>query len=148
MVQTMDTAVYKARMLYALYNPASMFDDITICNSIGLYKNGNGNGLFDDENNYLKSLKQKSSILANSENQFILYPNPASSIITIGYTLQPNEKGDVVVYDILGREQIIINLDYNINKVSVNISSLAQGIYSYKYVVNNVQKQAGKLLIE
>jgi hypothetical protein len=142
------TAVYKARMLYALYNPASMFDDISLCNSIGVYKNGGGSGLFDDENNYLKSLKPKQNDLVNSENQFILYPNPASTTVTIGYKLQPSEKGDVIVYDLLGRAQMKIDLDYNINKVSVNILSLPQGIYTYKYFVNNVQKEAGKLLIE
>lgn len=141
-------AVYKARMLYALYNPASMFDDISICNNIGVYKNGGGDGLFDDENNYLKNLKPKQNILANSEHKFVLYPNPASTTITIAYQLQPNEKGNVIVYDLLGREQLKMDLDYNINKVSVNISSLPLGLYTYKYLVNNVQKQAGKLLIE
>ncbi len=148
MVQTMDTAVYKARMLYALYNPASMFVDISLCNSIGVYKNGDGSGLFDDENNYLKNIKPKLNVFSNSENQFILYPNPASTAVTIGYKLQPNEKGDVIVYDLLGRAQMKIDLDYNINKVSINILSLPQGIYTYKYFVNNVQKEAGKLLIE
>ena len=44
--------------------------------------------------------------------------------------------------------QMKIDLDYNMNKVSVNISALPQGIYTYKYIVSNVQKQAGKLLIE
>ena len=58
-VQTNSTAVYKARALYAMYAPASMFDDIKICNAVGVYKNGGGNdepqkGIFDDENVFLK----------------------------------------------------------------------------------------------
>jgi hypothetical protein len=146
------TAVYKARALYAMYSPASMFDDITTCNAIGVYKNGNsGNskGIFDDENAYLKSLKPKETLLTkNGEHTFKLYPNPATTTVTIAYELNKNEKGKVIIYDILGREQMKIDLHHDNNKVSINVSLLRQGIYTYKYLVNNAQKIAGKLLIE
>ena len=47
----MGTAVYKARSLFAMYEPTSMFDDIAICNSIGVYKtenSGNSKGILGD----------------------------------------------------------------------------------------------------
>ncbi|MBK8330492.1 MAG: hypothetical protein IPL09_13750 [Bacteroidetes bacterium] len=37
------TAVYKARSLNAMYNPAILYDDIKICNNVGVYKNGSDN---------------------------------------------------------------------------------------------------------
>ncbi len=144
------TAVYKARALYAMYAPANMFDDIAICNAIGVYKTGNnGKGKFDDENKYLRSLKPKENTLGKyAEHAFLLYPNPASTTVTIAYELNKNEKGNVIICDILGREQMKIDLWPDNNKVSINVSLLRQGIYMYKYLVNNRQQVTGKLLIE
>ena len=45
------TAVYKARSLYALYQPGFYIDDMALCNAAGIYKNGKG--LFDVENEKL-----------------------------------------------------------------------------------------------
>jgi len=116
------------------------------------YKTGQNNntqeGLFERENKYLSSFALKKEPLQQKINKFLLYPNPASTTITIAYELKQNEKGNVIVYDILGREQMIIDLDCRANRVSVNINSFTHGLYTYKYLVNNVQKEAGKLLIE
>ncbi|MBK6818880.1 MAG: T9SS type A sorting domain-containing protein [Bacteroidetes bacterium] len=147
------TAVYKARGLYSMYQPALMYDDIAICNAIGVYKpNGNSNnpkGIFDNENKYLQTLKPTNRILEKySEYPFTLYPNPASTTVTIAYELSKNQKGLVIVYDILGREQMKIDLHSDNNKVSINVSLLKQGLYTYKYLVNNRQQITGKLLIQ
>ena len=142
------------RLLYALYNPLAQFDDIALCNIIGVYKNGGSNatetvrGIFDEENAYLRSLKPKGILPVVSENNFSLYPNPASTTISIAYLLKSNEKGNVFIYDILGREQLNIDLHYTASKVSASISSLQTGIYTFKYHVNNIQREAGKLIIE
>jgi len=135
-----------------MYEPTMLYVDISICNVIGVYKTGQNNitqeGLFERKNKYLSSLAPKKELLQQKINKFGLYPNPASTTITIAYELNQNEKGNVIVYDILGREQMIIDLDYMANRVSVNISSFTPGLYTYKYLVNNVQKETGKLLIE
>ncbi|MBK7041661.1 MAG: hypothetical protein IPH46_14645 [Bacteroidetes bacterium] len=39
------TTVYKARALYAMYNPTALFDDMKICNAIGVYKTGKNNDI-------------------------------------------------------------------------------------------------------
>ncbi|MBK6331151.1 MAG: T9SS type A sorting domain-containing protein [Bacteroidetes bacterium] len=147
------TAVFKARSLQAMFEPAMVYDDISLCNTIGVYKQGNNintKGIFDDENAYLKSLQLKNNRLASKYigSKFMLYPNPASTNITIAYDLSSNENGFVVVYDILGRKLMVIDLDESNNKVSVNISSLQHGIFTYKYLVNKIQREAGKLLIQ
>ena len=41
-----------------------------------------------------------------------------------------------------------IDLHSDNNKVSINVSSLRQGLYTYKYLVNNRQQITGKLLIQ
>jgi hypothetical protein len=147
------TAVYKARSLNAMYNPAILYDDIKICNNIGVYKTGDGNDendrrktVYENENKFLKNIGKKN--IERKDYLFKLYPNPASTQLTITYSLNHTEKGKLIIYDILGREQIQIDLQNNVNKVSVNIQSLPQGIYMYKFFVNNNQTEAGKLLIE
>jgi hypothetical protein len=98
---------------------------------------------------YLKSLKPKENALTlQGEHPFLLYPNPASTAVTVAYELSRTEKGMVIMYDILGREQLKIDLHPGTNKMSINVSLLKQGIYTYKYIVNNLHQYAGKLLIE
>jgi hypothetical protein len=147
------TAVYKARTLFSMYNPANMFDDIAMCNAIGVYKQENNNndkkGIFDEENTYLQSLKPKENVLVSlSENKFILYPNPANANINIKYQLNSNQIGNVVICDLLGRQRMIINLASDIIHVTANINSLETGVYIYKYIVNYNLVETGKLLKE
>ena len=149
MVQTIGTAVYKARSMWATYEPAFMYDDIKLCNNPGVYKNrGNNNGLFTKENEYLKSLKRNEAIPILGFGDFIIYPNPANNIINIKYNIKENEKACVIIYDIVGRERLKINLKSNINQVSININTLETGIYCYKYLVENNTTHTGKLIIE
>ncbi len=146
------TAVYKARTLNAMYSPASMFDDIKLCNNVGVYKtnntSGNTKGIFDAENSYLKSLLPNSKIPILSTNKFNIYPNPASTQITIAYEMKYNEAGLVIIYDIVGRERMKIDLKASVNKIILNVTNLERGIYTYKYISNNFQKETGKFLIE
>jgi hypothetical protein len=130
-----------------------MFDDIAMCNAIGVYKqennNGNSKGIFDKENSYLQSLTPKeNAVIYESKSKFMLYPNPASTTINISYELTQTEKGMVVLYDILGREYLKVDLNSSNNKVIIDISSMNRGIYTYKYMINERQHNVGKLLIE
>ena len=73
------SAVYKARTLNAIFNPTQMYDDIKICNNTGVYKtnnNGNTQGLFGGENDYLKNLKPNDNNVVLSLNEINVYPNP------------------------------------------------------------------------
>ncbi len=149
------TAVYKARTIYASINPGIDYNDLTICNAVGVYKNNNGKGLFDDENTLLNNMiSGNGNIVKNHVNKSIytdgvkLYPNPASDNITIDYRLNANETAVLRIYDMLGIERMKIDLQPNINKVIIKITSLETGVYSYKYTVNNIQNSTGKLIIE
>lgn len=71
---------------------------------------------------------------------FKLYPNPASTEITI--TSQHNGEADVKIYDMTGRcvKEVYIS---NINNATINISDIEKGIYFI-----NVNGKVEKLVVE
>jgi hypothetical protein len=150
MVQTINSAVYNARGLYGMYEPAFNFDDINLCNAVGVYKNGSGNneGLFDGENNYLTGLQPKVISNKMEVNAFEIYPNPSSMQIIISYKLTEHQSGKFILYDILCIEKINIDLNDRVNKVVVNVSNLRQGLYTYKFTDGSKLNTTGKLLID
>ncbi len=150
------TAVYKARMINASMNPLVDYNDLLLCNAAGVYKNTTGTGLFDEENSWLNSISN--STINNvvdkvmnqtiQENKFEIYPNPASTVLKIAYQLNEYENGELILFDIIGKEQLRISLSNKSNNVIVNIQNLFKGIYTYKYVINNISKSTGKITIE
>jgi hypothetical protein len=77
-----------------------------------------------------------------------LYPNPASTKIFIEYSLNPNETGQLSIYDILGRRLHSIHLSASLNRMELPIASYANGIYSYKYDINGKKAASGKFIKE
>ncbi len=147
------SAVFKARTLNAYYHPGNMFDDMKLCNQVGVFKQGGNNSGNDKskltkENEYLQNMKPINKIDIGKLKRFSIFPNPVSSTITIAYQLLEKEKGKVIIYDILGREQFRIELCSENNMVSSNLSNLPLGLYTYKYLINNIQVETGKLLKE
>jgi Secretion system C-terminal sorting domain len=141
---------YKARTMNGMFEPAAVYDDIKLCNSVGVYKNSNGNneGLFDGESDYLQNLQPAKDKLQISEGDIALYPNPANTQITIAYHLLNGEEGKLIIYEMLGRERMAIELTSSANKVIADVSNLEMGLFTYKYFVNNESRSTGKLLIE
>lgn len=148
------TAVYKARIIYASINPGIDYNDLTICNSAGVYKNGVGKGLFDDESTFLNGMMNGNNnqinyqIPLSSVSNIILYPNPAYNYFTIEYRLNEHENAVLKIFDVLGRERMEVDLNASSNKVLVKTDILESGIYTYKYSVNNLQNSTGKLIIK
>ncbi len=50
--------------------------------------------------------------------------------------------------DLLGREQANISLHSSLNKVTVHLPTLSNGIYIYKYMVDGIVISTGKLIKE
>ena len=133
------TAVYKARSIYHEIEPIDL-DDIVVCNAAGVYKNGNTT---EDEEIIDPLLLQ-----ALDNKELNIYPNPANTQITVDYSLNLNEEGMLVMYDMLGREYMRTSLLANVSRVTINISSLPKGLYLCKYMVNNSYRSTKKLVIE
>lgn len=141
------SAVYKARSLNANLNPGIEYDDLTICNNAGVYKNGST--LFEEENKYLTNLINKSpktSIPIVGSYKFVLHPNPTQNQLNISYNIE--QDGLCIIYDILGNEKQSIVLSRNANHVSTLLNGLASGIYTCKFTVDNGYLETQKLIVE
>ena len=142
------SAVYKARGLNAMFNPTVQYDDIKICNNVGVYKNSNesnANGLFGSENSYLKNLKAKESQLL-TDNDVKVYPNPANTSLNIAYNIRQDVQ--FVIVDLLGRILLNTTLSKDANHALININSLQYGVYIYKMINDSIMLKTGKLIIE
>ncbi len=147
------SAVFKARSLITNYYPSSMFDDLKLCSDVGIYKqtttnNSNTKSIITRENEYLQQVKQHMDTKLAYPTIFSINPNPTNSQIIISYRIKPNEEGQLIIYDILGRERMTIYLQSKNDKAVVGLNDFEQGIFIYKYFVNNIQIESGKLLKE
>ncbi|MEZ5045908.1 MAG: T9SS type A sorting domain-containing protein [Chitinophagaceae bacterium] len=77
---------------------------------------------------------------------FMVYPNPASTTITIQYSNASNTI--FALYDMAGRALFRTELPATQNKVSIDVRSLASGLYTYKQIHHDASIQTGKLLIQ
>jgi Secretion system C-terminal sorting domain len=142
------SAVYKARTLNAIYNPAMIFDDIKLCNSVGVFKSSNGNnntGLFDGENGYLQNLKPDTETSVLETDELIVYPNPASNQLNIRYNCKENST--LQLMNILGVLLKEIDLSKNVQRVTISINDLPTGVYTYRHIQNKTNLHTGKLII-
>jgi hypothetical protein len=141
--------VYKARMLYSGVNPLAYFDDLKICNSVGVAKNGKG--LFDDENAALDSIASQTGgklIFEIEGNQIKVYPNPSSDNVTISYQLNDFSEAQFQLLDMHGRVLKRIDLLPTVNQVNFSVADLANAMYKYRYIVNHVVLENGKFIKE
>lgn len=98
------------------------------------------------------TISPKSMVNNSIENEIYgkieLYPNPAEDLLTIEYSDTENNNDIVLfeVYDLMGEKMLerIITPGEN---TSVNIESLAQGVYVYKFLYNKKLIKKDKLVI-
>ena len=76
-----------------------------------------------------------------------LYPNPAKDRAMLEYSLQEKEYGVLELFNILGEKILSINLLPEYTKISIDISSLTQGIYIYRAYTPSRKLSSGKLII-
>ena len=136
-------AVYKARAIIGMFNPNFHYDDIVICNGQGVYKNGT-----TKLQQQLDAMEQSQQHGLLDGNGITIYPNPASTEITVSYLLDANEKASFIIYDMLGNKIKMITLYGNVNKQKINTSELSSGVYMYKYIKTCKESFTGKLVIE
>ena len=138
-------AAYKARALYALYNPTLQYDDLVICNAVGVYK---GESLLGKQNNFLDSMNYVGTNKIVSDGGIKLYPNPADENIIISYNINQGQEAVLILYDIVGRGRKTVQLSCKANTVQISVIDLESGLYSYKYLVDGKPQGTGKLTIK
>jgi uncharacterized membrane protein YkoI len=73
----------------------------------------------------------------NVKNNFVMYPNPASNQITVKGEFEANES--ITIYNVLG--QVIMKKAITSNEQSIDVSSLASGIYTVTFNTAKVSRK-------
>ena len=99
---------------------------ITVNGDIKLYNSINGE---------IYSLNRNVSSIQKSIQKEVkpAYPNPAISRITIPYRLDAGEQASLYVYSLSGELLKELQIDYNFDKIELDVSSFIPGEYVYKY---------------
>ena len=104
--------------------------DYYVVEAVALYDNRKSVGVIkssfpknEDENG-----SDTTNLVANYENRFEIYPNPANDILFINAEVEINE---VMIYDVYGRLQVTKSPSHQ-ELTSVNVSGLNAGIYIIK----------------
>ncbi len=137
------TAVYRARAIVSSYMPGIHYDDLVICNSQGVYKNGN------------TKLQEQINALANAHHEKVLdashvmvYPNPTSNLVTIEYSDDTDELITFSLYEITGKVILEQTLPSHSKRYTIDLHEYAQGVYSYKITTRANAVFNGKLIKE
>lgn len=76
------------------------------------------------------------------------YPNPASSIASLNYSLKSNvQSAKIVMYDMIGAMVKEITLDDKQGTVKLNVGDIPTGIYFYSLVADNKVINTRKLIV-
>jgi predicted small secreted protein len=73
----------------------------------------------------------------NEKNNFVLYPNPATSVLNIKGEFDANE--NITIYNMLG--QVVLNKAVTSNEESIDIATLSSGIYTITFNSAKVSKK-------
>jgi hypothetical protein len=136
------TAVFKARTLYAMFVPGVDYDDMAICNSIGVYKGGKS--LYELENESLNGNGKTQNV--NATNNLRIYPNPASTSLTIEFPLNESDTAAFTICDLTGKIIQVETLLYPINEIV--LKNICRGFYIYICSIQGRNIYTGKLIID
>lgn len=100
----------------------------------------------DDVSVYPDSITSVENI-AISNYQFQVYPNPNNGKMILDYSLNSNDKGEIVIYDVTGKLITSYSLDNKINQLIIDNEQLNNGVYFYHIEVNNKIVKSDKLVI-
>lgn len=82
------------------------------------------------------------------QKNIVLYPNPTYGQINISYLLKAGEQGLLEILDLSGRVVKQLTLKNQGNTLSTHLEGIALGVYLYKFKVNSMLRQSGKLIYE
>lgn len=81
-------------------------------------------------------------------NNFKLFPNPNDRTMNFIYSLKEISQGEMIIFDLTGKTvanyQLASGLD---NQILINESSLSNGVYFYKVIIDSEIKVSDKIVI-
>lgn len=78
---------------------------------------------------------------------FNLYPNPNNGKMLLNYSLNANDKAELLIYDITGKLISTHKLDSSSAQLTINDVQLSDGVYFYRIKVNDKIVRSDKLII-
>ena len=138
--------VYKARTLVTQWAPLAHFDDLWICNTLGVYKNGNTN--FAAENDLLNKGSEKTETIKQLSNAaYQIYPNPSNGNIHFEYKgTQAKEHINFVLYDLVGN--VVFKKNNIVLHTSYRLPPMANGVYTYTLSSGTEILKQDKIIME
>jgi hypothetical protein len=98
---------------------------------------------------YRPSPQQPSQAEINKKypTNFILYPNPAFSTVTLAFALNENQKGFWKLINLMGQEIASISINANSHSALMDISKLTPGIYLSSVIIDGAQVKTTRLAV-
>ncbi len=127
-------AVAVARGYYNLIDESAQWNDDLVCLQSGIVLRK------ADDSNDMENI-------SDVEPKCLVLPNPANSVIKVFYSSNKEAINLFYIYDETGRQVKFVNFDGSASMTTINISDLANGIYQYALVENNIKVWSGKLVI-
>ncbi|MDR1112173.1 MAG: T9SS type A sorting domain-containing protein [Bacteroidales bacterium] len=82
-----------------------------------------------------------------TDNNITAYPNPATDKVTIKYSLNKNAPARLVLKNLMGQTLYTVPLSAGSDKVSIDVSQYASGIYFYSLLIGERVISTKKLLV-
>ncbi|MBK7041668.1 MAG: T9SS type A sorting domain-containing protein [Bacteroidetes bacterium] len=144
------SAVFKARTLNAYYHPGNMFDDMKLCNQVGVFKQGGNNSVNDKskltkENEYMQALIHIKQKVSGLNEEIIYYPNPSTNFVYVQFTAESD--GVFTLHNSMGEKLFSKKLSREVTKHRIDLENLASGMYHFEIEYANKVKSIGKITI-
>lgn len=86
--------------------------------------------------------------ITNQQLKYTIYPNPTANNITISYEIFNDNLTTLLVFDVLGNVVKSAELPISKSNISIDLSTLSNGIYYYQFLNKELKIGADKLVIE
>lgn len=133
-------AVFKARTLYAMLVGPKTYNDLEICNNLGIYKGGIN--WYELENSQIGKIQQ----IGNEHIQ--VYPIPTTTEVNFKAKSSNLSKAMLKVFDVSGRLIQIKVKRQNEEILQIELGEAPAGLYHYNLILEDGDKYSGKLIKE
>jgi hypothetical protein len=139
-------SVFKARMIYENAEPGYDYDDLVICTA-GNNKTNVFASVLAELNSTSITNENNNNLVSLTENDVIVYPNPANTEIKIRHSIKTEGELRIDLFDYTGRKVKSVACTNCYQETTMNVENLADGIYTYKVSMNSSIMKVGKLNI-
>lgn len=109
--------------------------------------NSNNNNNYSDYNMDQEEVNKTDTNIVTNNNILLLTPNPNNGNMQVLYELPENETGILEIFDMFGKSILSYTLSGGINTLSIDASSLQEGIYLYRAIAGNKQIASNKIVV-